>query len=68
MKQHKYWLLPLDRLVFGAIFYIYYGVQYNAWMENLPNILIFLVIIIALFWALRKKRQLEDERNNRNSQ
>ena len=65
MKKNKYWLLPVALLIFGASFYVYYGINYNAWMDNLPNIIIFIIIVIALAWALWKKKQMEDERNNR---
>jgi hypothetical protein len=47
----------------GTAFYIYYGVEWGAWKENLPNLLIYIVIILALFWALRKKEKMEDERD-----
>lgn len=65
MKKNKFWLLPIALLIFGSAFYVYYGISHNAWMDNLPNIIIFILIIIALAWALWKKKQLEDERNNR---
>lgn len=35
----------------------------NAWTENLPNILGYAVILIALSWALKKKDELADDRN-----
>ncbi len=47
----------------GTAFYVYYGVEWGAWKENLPNLLIYIVIILALFWALRKKEKMEDERD-----
>lgn len=59
MKKHLW--LPCAFFCAGLLFYIYYGVKWNAWMVNLPNILIYLVIVLALSWALWKKEQL---RNN----
>ena len=56
--------LPLLLLIMGVAFYVYFGVYYNAWNENLPNILIFVGIIVLLAWALRKKEKMEEEREN----
>jgi hypothetical protein len=56
-------ILPLSLGVMGTAFYIYYGIAYKAWIDNLPNIIIFFCIIIALAWALRKKEKYEEERN-----
>ena len=58
-------ILPLLLGVMGLGFYIYYGVSYRAWTDNLPNIIIFFFIIIALAWALRKKEKYEEERKNK---
>ena len=41
----------------GAAFYINYGIEYNAWIKNLPLIIIDVVICVALFFALRKKEE-----------
>ncbi|MCR4612872.1 MAG: hypothetical protein K5778_02600 [Bacteroidaceae bacterium] len=56
--------LPVALLIVGIAFYLYYGITWNAWIENLPNILIYIVIIIALRWALRKKEQMNDQHKN----
>lgn len=56
--------LPLLLLVMGIAFYVYFGIYYNAWSDNLPNILIFIGIIVLLAWTLRKKEKLEEEREN----
>ena len=56
--------LPLLLLIMGVAFYVYFGVYYNAWNENLPNILIFVGIIVLLAWALRKKEKMEEEKKN----
>lgn len=56
--------LPILLFLAGTAFYVYYGIEYNAWMQNLWNIIIYLVIIVALFFTLRKKEQYEDERRN----
>ena len=56
--------LPVLLFLIGLAFYVYFGLTSNAWNDNLPNILIFLGIIILLALALRKKEQLEDERKN----
>ena len=50
------WLPPALLLV-GIAFYVYYGIEYNAWIKNLPLIIIDLLICVALFFALRKKER-----------
>lgn len=57
--------MPVAFLLAGCAFYIYYGVTYNAWRANLPNIIIYAVIVVALFFAQRKKEQLQKEREER---
>ena len=57
-------ILPLLLAIIGLAFYIYYGITYKAWTDNLPNIIIFFIIIVALAWTLRKKEKYEKERNN----
>jgi hypothetical protein len=54
--------LPVLLLLVGIAFYVYYGVTWNAWHENIANLLIYIVIIGALFWSLRKKEKMEKER------
>lgn len=61
-RRNKPWLRALVFLVVGAGFYIYFGIEMHAWKENLPNLLIYLVIVAALWWALWKKQKLQDER------
>ncbi|MBQ5722204.1 MAG: hypothetical protein IIV67_07950 [Bacteroidaceae bacterium] len=43
MKVKKYIWLPVAIFLVGLAFYVYYGVTYNSWMVNLPNLLIFVV-------------------------
>lgn len=57
--------MPVAFLLVGAAFYIYYGVTYNAWKENLSNLIVYIIIIIGLFLAHRKKEQLRREREER---
>ena len=57
--------MPVTFLLAGGAFYIYYGVTYNAWRANLPNIVIYALIVIALFFAQRKKEQMRKEREER---
>lgn len=59
--------MPVAFLLVGCAFYIYYGVTYNAWKANLLNIIIYAVIVVALFFAQRKKEQLRREREERES-
>ena len=47
----------------GIAFYVYDGMEMNSWMKNLPNLLIYFVIILALWWALRKKDQMMEKYN-----
>ena len=47
--------MPVTFLVIGCSVYGYYGVTQNAWKVNLPNLIIYIVIILALFFAQRKK-------------
>ena len=61
-KTRKSLWLPWALLLVGTGFYVYYGVEWGAWKENLPNLLIYIVIIFALYWALRKKEKMESER------
>lgn len=58
------WLPSLFGII-GVVFYVYNGVSHHAWKDNLTNMLIYVLIIVALAWALRKKERYEDERNNR---
>lgn len=60
-KNRKSLWLPLALLLVGTGFYVYYGVTWNAWLHNLPNLLIYVVITIALRWALLKKEKMNDE-------
>ncbi len=62
-KFRKSIWLPLAFLLLGTVFYVYYGINYHAWTDNLPNLIIYLVIIVFLAWALRKKEKYENERN-----
>lgn len=57
--------LPLLLLLVGIGFYVYYGVTWNAWHENIANLIIYVVIIVALFLSLRKKEELEQKRDDK---
>lgn len=54
--------LPLALALMGAAFYIIYGIEYNAWMKNLPLIIIDVAICTALFFVLRKKEKLQNRK------
>ncbi len=60
VKKYK-WLPPLLALM-GIGFYVWDGLQMNSWQKNLPNLIIYAVIIIALWWALRKKESFNDKK------
>jgi len=57
----RYIWVPAAFFLVGCAFYIYYGLTWNAWMKNLPNILIYIVIVCALSWALYKKDKLKKQ-------
>jgi len=61
MISRKYFWLPCAFFCAGLIFYIYYGITWNAWLANLPNLLIYAVIVAALSWALYKKEQIKKQ-------
>ncbi len=50
--------LPLALFLAGVAFYVYYGIEYNAWMRNLPLIAVDAVIVVLLFFALRQKEKV----------
>lgn len=54
--------MPTAFFIVGIIFYVYYGITWNAWTTNLPNMGIYAVICIALWWALKKKDELANNR------
>lgn len=60
----KYIILPLVLFLIGLAVYVFFGITDNAWKDNLPNILVFLIIIALLAWALKKKDYLEKKRKN----
>ena len=57
--------LPLLLLCAGAGVYIYSGIEYNAWIENITLMGVDMVIVVALHFALKKKEAYEDERNGK---
>lgn len=57
--------MPIAFFCVGMAFYIYYGVEYNAWKENLSQIIIYVIILLGLHFALRKKEQYAKERNGK---
>lgn len=60
IPRSKY--LPILLQLVGIAFYVYYGISYNAWRENLANLIIYVVIISALYWSLRAKEKMEGEK------
>jgi len=60
MKKSQW--LPIALFLAGAAFYVNYGIEYNAWMKNLPLIIIDFVICVALFFALRKKEEMRNDK------
>lgn len=57
--------LPLLLLCAGAGVYIYSGIEYNAWIENITLMGVDVVIVVALHFALKKKEAYEEERNGK---
>ncbi|MBR1667107.1 MAG: hypothetical protein IJ693_02380 [Bacteroidaceae bacterium] len=53
-----YILRPVIFAIGGLTFYIYNGVTWNTWIEYLPHIIGYMVILAVLGWALYKKEQL----------
>ncbi len=60
MKRHIW--VPTAFFLVGLAFYVYYGITWNAWMKNLPNICIYAVIVVGLGWSLWKKDQYANNR------
>ena len=60
----KIFMLPIILFVVGLAVYIFFGITDNDWMINLPNIIIFFLIIVLLTWARKKKYDLQQKRNN----
>lgn len=52
---------PIILFLVGCAFYVYYGITWNAWMENLPKIIIYAFIVAALWWTLRKKEEIANK-------
>jgi c-di-AMP phosphodiesterase-like protein len=61
-KFRKSTYLPVLLFIMGSSFYIYYGITQNSWRANLPNMGIYLIIIIALYLSLRQKEKLQEKR------
>ena len=57
--MRTYILRPVISAIGGLTFYIYNGVVWNTWMEYLPHIIAYMVILTALGWALYKKEQIK---------
>ena len=57
--------LPILLFCAGAGVYIYSGIEYNAWVENITLMGVDVVIVVALHFALKKKEAYEDERNGK---
>ena len=64
----KYVWLPCTFLCIGLTVYIYYGITWNAWMKNLPNMIIYIVIVVTLAWALRKQDELRERRKRQSKE
>ena len=58
--------LPIALLLAGSAFYVYDGMEYNSLMKNLPLMIIDVLIVAALFWALRKKEEYNKNRPTNN--
>ena len=61
MTNKKHIWLPCAFFGAGLLFYIYYGITWNAWIANLPNLFIYLLIVVALSWALRKQQSIRNK-------
>lgn len=59
----RYIWVPVAFLIGGLAFYVYYGITWNAWMKNLPNLVFYILILCALSWALKKKEELQNRDN-----
>ena len=59
LKRHKW--LPALLEICGIAIYVYDGLEMNSWIKNLPNIIIYFVIVAALWWALRKKDKIMEK-------
>ena len=57
--------LPILLFCAGAGVYIYSGIEYNAWVENITLMGVDVIIVVALHFALKKKEAYEDERNGK---
>ncbi|MBO4565333.1 MAG: hypothetical protein J5720_07855 [Bacteroidaceae bacterium] len=57
--------LPILLFCAGAGVYIYSGIEYNAWVENITLMIVDVVIVVLLHFALKKKEAYEDERNGK---
>ena len=53
----RYIWQPIAFFIVGLAFYIYYGVTWNAWMKNLPLIIVYAAICGALAWARYRQAQ-----------
>lgn len=53
--------LPLSLFIAGLAVYVYFGIEYNAWIENLTLILFDAAIVVALYYVLKKKEKYMNE-------
>lgn len=56
MMNKSTWL-PLALLLAGGAFYVTYGIEYNAWKENLVLMIVDAAICVLLFFVLRLKEK-----------
>lgn len=63
----RYLFKPLALLCVGIAFYVYYGIYWNAWRENLYLLLLYIVILCALGWAEYQKEKIRRERESLNN-
>lgn len=63
----KYIVKPVALLCVGIAFYIYYGIYWNAWRDNLYLLLLYIVILAALGWAEFQKEKIRKEREKLNN-
>ena len=62
----KYIWMPIAFFCVGMAFYIYYGITWNSWTDNLPNMGVYVIICCGLYAALKKKDALAQEREQLN--
>lgn len=57
-------LLPLALFFAGCVFYVYYGITANLWVENLPMLGVDAVLVLLLYFLLKVKEELRKKHEN----